>query len=89
MSILHSSSSDKEADTNLNVGNLNEKDEPSFDFDRLYSRGLQVTVTVTVTVTLPTSVRETPRLNLCHTGYYNFFLVVLSHFRKPLERYFE
>jgi len=87
MSILHSSSSDKEADTNLNVGNLNEKDEPSFDFDRLYSRGLQVTVTVTVT--LPTSVRETPRLNLCHTGYYNFFLVVLSHFRKPLERYFE
>jgi hypothetical protein len=48
MLILHFSSSDKEADPNLNFGNLNEKDEPHLDFDRLYSRGLQVTVIVTL-----------------------------------------
>jgi len=69
MLIVHYNSSNNEANPNLNIGNLNEKDEPNLDFDRLYRRGLQVTVTVT----LPTWVRETPSLNLCHnTGYYNF-----------------
>ena len=82
MLILHSDSSDKEADPNLNFGNLNYKDEPNLafywlheedesnlDFRRLYTRGVQVKVTVT----LPTWVRETPCSYLCHnTGYYNF-----------------
>jgi hypothetical protein len=46
MLILHSDSSDKEADPNLNFGKLNEKDEPNLDFGKLYTRGLQVRVTV-------------------------------------------
>jgi hypothetical protein len=78
---LHSDGSDKEADPNLNFGNLNEKDEPNLafywlheedepdlDFSRLYTRGLQVKVKVT----LPTSVWGTPCSYLCHnTGYCN------------------
>jgi hypothetical protein len=82
MFILHSDSSDKEADPNLNFGNLNERDgpnlafywlyeedEPNLDLGKLYTRGLQVKVTVN----LPTWFRETPCLYLCdNTGYYNF-----------------
>jgi len=82
MLILHSDNSDKADEPNLNFGNLNEKDEPNLafywlyegdepnlEFGKLYTRGLQVKVTLI----LPTWVRETPCLYLCHiTGYYNF-----------------